>query len=87
MNKKNILSAIQLYLAPALVILLGLLLLINPVSLRVSMPQKTPPANRGRTDQVFLTNFSLHRGQVMEILPLPLGTRTIWRHLGQSKYR
>lgn len=35
MNKKNILSAIQLYLAPALVILLGLLLLINPDSASV----------------------------------------------------
>ncbi len=34
---------------------------------------------------VFLINFSLHRGQVMEILPFPRGTRTIWRHLGQSK--
>ena len=39
------------------------------------------------TYQVFLMNFSRQRGQVMEILPLPLGTRTIWRHLGQSKYR
>ena len=35
----------------------------------------------------FFTNFSLQRGQVMAILPLPRGTRTIWRHLGQSKYR
>ena len=35
--------------------------------------------------QVFFTNFSLQRGQVMEILPLPRGTRTVWRHLGQSK--
>ena len=36
--------------------------------------------------QVFLTNFSLQRGQVMEILPFPLGTRTGWWHLGQEKY-
>ena len=34
---------------------------------------------------VFRMNFSLHRGQVMEIFPFPLGTRTSWRHLGQSK--
>ena len=34
---------------------------------------------------VFRTNFSLHLGQVMEIFPLPRGTRTVWRHLGQSK--
>ena len=34
---------------------------------------------------VFFTNFSRQRGQVMAILPLPRGTRTIWRHLGQSK--
>ena len=33
--------------------------------------------------QVFLMNFSRHLGQVMAILPLPLGTRTVWRHLGQ----
>ena len=36
---------------------------------------------------VFRMNFSWQRGQVMEIFPFPLGTRTIWRHLGQSKYR
>ena len=34
---------------------------------------------------VFRMNFSWHRGQVMEIFPFPLGTRTSWRHLGQSK--
>ena len=33
--------------------------------------------------QVFLMNFSLQRGQEMAILPLPLGTRTGWRHRGQ----
>ena len=33
--------------------------------------------------QVFLTNFSRHLGQVMAILPFPLGTRTVCRHLGQ----
>lgn len=33
--------------------------------------------------QVFLVNFSLQRGQVMAILPFPLGTRTICLHLGQ----
>ena len=37
--------------------------------------EKTP---RYAAFQVFLTNFSLQRGQVMEILPLPLGTRTRW---------
>ena len=39
----------------------------------------------GGTFQVFRMNFSLHRGQVMAIFPFPLGTRTSWRHLGQSK--
>ena len=33
--------------------------------------------------QVLLINFSLHLGQRMLIFPLPLGTRTLWRHLGQ----
>lgn len=37
-------------------------------------------------DQVLRMNFSLHLGQVMAILPFPLGTRTDWRHLGQLKY-
>ena len=36
---------------------------------------------------VFLMNFSLHLGQLMLILPLPLGTRTCWRQRGQVKYR
>lgn len=35
--------------------------------------------------QVFFTNRSLHRGQVMAIFPLPFGTRTICLHLGQRK--
>ena len=35
--------------------------------------------------QVFLTNRSRHLGQVMAILPFPLGTRTLWRHRGQVK--
>ena len=35
--------------------------------------------------QVLRMNFSLHLGQVMEILPFPRGTRTVWRHLGQLK--
>ena len=34
---------------------------------------------------VFLWNFSLHLGQVMRILPLPRGTRTVWRQRGQRK--
>ena len=38
-------------------------------------------------NHVLRMNFSWHLGQVMEILPLPRGTRTTWRHLGQSKYR
>lgn len=49
-------------------------------------PQKTRRWQRrvGRY-QVFLTNFSRHLGQVMAILPLPRGTRTVCRHLGQEK--
>ena len=34
---------------------------------------------------VFRINFSRHLGQVIEIFPFPLGTRTVWRHLGQLK--
>ena len=50
--------------------------------------RKTPPLpfRRGRGfDYVLRTNFSRHLGQVMEIFPFPRGTRTVWRHLGQTK--
>lgn len=52
--------------------------------------QKTKSGNLRRfpendSVQVLRMNFSLHLGQVMEILPFPRGTRTVWRHLGQLK--
>lgn len=43
------------------------------------------PARHFVSSQVFRINFSRHLGQVMEIFPFPLGTRTVWRHLGQLK--
>lgn len=53
------------------------------------MTGKHKPAGKvslcGGAFQVLRMNFSLHRGQVMAIFPFPLGTRTSWRHLGQSK--
>lgn len=36
--------------------------------------------------QLFLIKVFLQRGQVMRILPLPRGTRTVARHWGQRKY-
>ena len=47
--------------------------------------KKAGGGNLPLINQVFFTNFSRHLGQVMAILPLPLGTRTGWRHLGQTK--
>ncbi len=45
--------------------------------------QEAPGTGSGLI-QVLRMNFSRHRGQVMEILPLPRGTRTGWWHWGQS---
>ncbi len=46
---------------------------------------KKPPGRRRLFSYVFLINRSRHLGQVMEILPFPRGTRTVWRHLGHWK--
>ena len=55
------------------------------VSLHISLKKEKTRRKSGVffRYQVFLMNFSRHLGQVMAILPLPLGTRTVWRHLGQ----
>ena len=37
--------------------------------------------------QLFLTKVSRHLGQVMRMVPLPLGVRTTWPHLGHLKKR
>ena len=40
---------------------------------------------RGGISQLFLMNWFLQWGQVMRILPLPRGTRTVARHWGHLK--
>ena len=49
--------------------------------------EKPHPNWMGVKYQVFLMKRLAHLGQVILILPLPLGTRTGWWHRGHSKYR